>query len=220
MNAINQRTGETSSPFLRDIEDRLKNPETVLHWYDLLCPFCYIGQHRTGILVEHGLQVMELPFQAHPEIPPEGTPAGPRIGPMYSHLEHEAKAAGLPLHWPARLPDTRRALAAAEWVRRHQPEKFPQFHKDLFAAHFVHNENLGDPMVIERYAAALGIDLERLNTALSDGSALWAVTESEMLGREYGVRGTPAWLIGHQLISGALPPAEFERLADAVAGKG
>jgi len=22
----------------------------VLHWYDFLCPFCYVGQHRTAIL--------------------------------------------------------------------------------------------------------------------------------------------------------------------------
>jgi hypothetical protein len=43
------------------------DPRTVLHWYDFLCPFCYVGQHRTAILVRHGLQVEELPFQAHPD---------------------------------------------------------------------------------------------------------------------------------------------------------
>src|SRR3954465_5460244 len=56
----------------------------VLHWYDFVCPFCYVGQHRTAILVRHGLRVTELPFQIHPEIPPGGMPAGPRNGSMYA----------------------------------------------------------------------------------------------------------------------------------------
>ena len=66
------------------------DPGTVLHWYDFLCPFCYVGQHRTGILVRHGLDVIELPFQAHPEIPAGGATAGPRAGPMYEMLERAA----------------------------------------------------------------------------------------------------------------------------------
>jgi predicted DsbA family dithiol-disulfide isomerase len=116
------------------------SPGTVLHWYDFLCPFCYVGQHRTAILMRYGLDVVALPFQAHPDIPPGGIPAGPRHGLMYAMLEREASEAGLPLNWPPHLPDTRRTLAAAEWARRHQPGVFHQFHKDLFAAHFVLRE--------------------------------------------------------------------------------
>src|SRR5215510_6139985 len=51
----------------------MDDPRTVLHWYDFLCPFCYVGQHRTAILVRHVLQVVELPFQAHADIAPGGT---------------------------------------------------------------------------------------------------------------------------------------------------
>lgn len=60
----------------RNIED----PRTVLMWYDFLCPFCYVGQHRNAILIRHGLRVIELPFQAHPDIPPGEIPAGPALG--------------------------------------------------------------------------------------------------------------------------------------------
>jgi len=190
---------------------------TALHWYDFLCPFCYVGQHRTAILIRHGLHVVELPFQAHPDIPPGGIPAGPRDGPMYAMLEREAEEAGLPLHWPPRLPNTRRALAAAEWTRRHQPRAFAQFHKDLFDAHFVLGEDLEDPAVIDRHASESGIDLAALHAAFADDSAVAAVTEAEMFGRKYGVQGTPAWLLAERLIVGLRPTAEFERLAgDAV----
>jgi predicted DsbA family dithiol-disulfide isomerase len=128
------------------------NPRTVLHWYDFLCPFCYVGQQRNAILIRHGLQVDELAFQAHPDIPLGGIPAGPRNGPMYATLEREAKAAGLRLHWPGRLPNTRQALAAAEWVRRNQPSGFSQLHRELVEAHFVLGEDLEDIAVIDRHA--------------------------------------------------------------------
>jgi predicted DsbA family dithiol-disulfide isomerase len=190
------------------------DPGTVLHWYDFLCPFCYVGQHRTAIFVRHGLGVVELPFQAHPDIPRGGIAAGPRHGPMYAVLEREAREAGLPLHWPPRLPDTRQALAAAEWARRHWPRAFPQFHKGLFEAHFVLGENLEDTAVIDRHASESGIDLAALHAALTDESAEAAVTEAEMIGRNYGVQGTPAWLVAQRLIEGLLPAAEFERLAE------
>ncbi len=190
------------------------DPRTVLHWYDFLCPFCYVGQQRNQILVRHGLHVVELPFQAHPDIPRGGIPAGPRNGDMYAVLEREATEAGLSLHWPRHLPNTRHALAAAEWVRQHQPDAFPQLHKELFEAHFVLGEDLEDPAVIDRHATRSGVDLEALHAAFADGTAVAGVMEAEMVGREYGVQGTPAWLLDQRLIIGLRPAAEFERLAE------
>ena len=95
-----------------------------------------------------------------------------------------------------------------------QPPVFPQLHKDLFAAHFVLGEDLGDPAVIDRHASELRVDLAALNAALADGSAGAAVVEAEMIGRKYGVQGTPAWLLAQRLITGLLPAAEFERLVE------
>ena len=194
----------------------MKNPATVLHWYDFLCPFCYVAQHRNAILVQRGMHVDELPFQAHPDIPAGGISAGLRTGPMYAMLERAAKEAGLQLRWPQCLPNTRRALAAAEWARRHVPGAFPRLHKVLFEAHFVAGEDLGDPAVIDRHASDCGVDLAAWHAAFRGGSALEAVTDSEAVGRNYGVQGTPAWLLGEQLILGLRPAAEFERLAEQV----
>ena len=72
-----ERTTEWSTKPIRDLTTdelgrKLQNPRTVLHSYDFLCPFCYVGRHRTVILVRHGLEVMGLPFQAHPTFPPTG----------------------------------------------------------------------------------------------------------------------------------------------------
>jgi predicted DsbA family dithiol-disulfide isomerase len=187
---------------------------SVQHWFDFVCPFCYVGQQRNGILEARGLDVVHLPFQIHPEIPPGGIEAGPRVGPMYVTLEREAADAGLPLNWPARLPNTRTALAAAEWVRLFRPDVTDAFNRALFAAHFVLGEDLGNLAVIERHAGEAGVDLAALRAALATGTAAASLAEVESMGARLGVRATPSWLIAGELISGLLPPAEFERLAD------
>ena len=187
--------------------------ETVLVWYDFICPFCYVGQQRTGILAGAGLQIVELPFQAHPEIPVEGIEVGVRTGAMYEFLEAEAAAAGLPLNWPPRLPNSRLALAAAEWVRRNENDRFAPLHKSLFEAHFARGEDLGDPETIDRHLGTFGIDPARFWQAMEEGSAEQAVADAESAGRNIGVRGTPAWLIAGRLINGLRPVADFEQLA-------
>ena len=192
----------------------MDDPRTVLHWYDFICPFCYIGQRRNAILRRAGLRVVELAFQIHPDIPHGGIAAGAREGPMYVSLEREAKDAGLPLHWPARLPNTRTALAAAEWVRRYQPVSFAEFHKQLFAAHFALGQDLEDRSILDQHASSADVDLAALHTALEDGSAERFVNDTETLGRKHGVQGTPAWFLSPRLITGLRSKAVFEQFAE------
>ena len=188
-------------------------PRTVLHWFDFICPFCYVAQQRNQILSEHGLEVVHLPFQIHQEIPPGGMAAGPRNGPVYGELERAAARAGLPLNWPSRLPDTRTALSAAEWVRRRRPDVTDEFNRALFAARFAAGEDIGDTAVIMGHARAAGIDSDALGTALVDGSAQAFLDDAEAAGARLAVRATPTWLIAGEKVSGLLPEAEFEALA-------
>jgi predicted DsbA family dithiol-disulfide isomerase len=190
----------------------------VLHWYDFVCPFCYIGQFRTAILIDSGLEVVALPFQAHPDIPAAGLRIGPRRGSRAKMLEREAAAEGLQLHWPTRIPNSRKALATAEWVRRSQPGAFAELQHKLFEAHFALGEDIGDQAIIDGHAANAGVDLGALRAALVDGSAYAGVDQAERVGQQCGVYGTPAWLLGGRLVAGLLPASEFQRVAhDAVA---
>ena len=187
-------------------------PHTVLHWYDFACPFSYVGQHRTALLVEAGYDVIALPFQAHAGMPFGGLPMGRGYGLRYTMLEQEARAVGLALRWPRRIPHSRRALAAAEWVRRYRPSAFAEVHRKLFEAHFVLGEDIDDQAVIDRHAVKAGVDLRALHDALDDGSAPAAVSQAEWIGRQRGVDGTPAWLVDGRLMIGLLPASDFERL--------
>ncbi|MFG2074406.1 DsbA family oxidoreductase [Nonomuraea maritima] len=194
-------------------------PIRILHWFDFTCPFCYVGQQRCDILESRGLKVVHLPFQLHPEIPPEGMEAGPRVSDVHVALRNEAAAAGLPLTWPRRLPSTRTALAAAEWVRLNRPDLSCLFTRRLFAARYVLGEDLGEQSVIERHAIEAGVDVAELRAALASAAAYTSVAEAEALGARYGVRATPSWLIAGDLVSGLLPQSEFERLAEKISAR-
>jgi predicted DsbA family dithiol-disulfide isomerase len=189
----------------------------VLHWYDFLCPFCYVGQQRSTIFESRSLRVIDIPFQAHPEIPSGGRTVGERSSLFVARIAEEARAAGLLLVWPDRLPNTRMALAAAEWTRRHVPRSFPALEKALFAAHFVLGEDLGDRDIIDAHAGEAGIDIVAMHAALDDGSAYVLVDQSETLGRSLGVRGTPAWFVSGDLIPALYPREQFKQLAQALA---
>jgi predicted DsbA family dithiol-disulfide isomerase len=187
---------------------------TVLHWYDFICPFCYIGQSRDRIFEHRGFAIAHLAFEIHPEIPSDGKFLGPRNGEMYVRLQEEAEEAGLPLHWPERLPNSRMALASAEWVRRTRPDAFGEFARSLFAAHFADGADIGSQDVVRERARAANLNVDEMRRALADESAYLLVNETEMLGRQAGVRGTPAWLVGGKLIAGLLPQNTFVQLAE------
>ena len=190
----------------------------TLHWFDFICPFCYVSQDRDDILVGAGYEVVDLPFQAHPNIPVGGIAVGPRRGPMYEELERQAKIAGLPLNWPCRVPNSRTALAASVWMRHRLPGVARYFNAKLFNAHFALGEDLGDAAVVVRYADELGADVGALLIALGDGSAFQEVSDAEKSALGYGVRGTPAWLVRGNLIQGAVPLMKFRQLVDEARG--
>jgi predicted DsbA family dithiol-disulfide isomerase len=166
----------------------------VWYWYDLLCPFSYVGQDLPGILHRQGLRVISLPLQLHPEIPPGGIPMGTHDGALREILEEEAHKCGLELRWPARLPYSRPALAALEWVREQEPSAFTTLQSALFRAHFVSGEDIEARSVIDAHAAAAGVYLPFLREAMADGSADAAVTRAQRSARSMGMRWTPSWL--------------------------
>src|ERR1700730_10342430 len=187
----------------------VQKAKTAWHWYDFTCPFCYVARTRNEILSSYGLLVVELPFQAHPEIPAEGVAIGPRSGEMYERLEREARDAGLPLRWPPRLPNSRYALTVTEWVRRYHSHGFEALNHQLFLSHFALGEDIGDVVLVDRHAARVGANAELIHQALLDGSANAAFEESELAARRFGAAGTPAWLVEGRLIEGLQSKALF-----------
>ncbi|HEU4553843.1 MAG TPA: DsbA family protein [Chitinophaga sp.] len=194
-----------------------KNAELIAwHWYDFTCPFCYVSKSRNNILKEIGFNLVQLPFQAHPDVPAEGIYMGERQGPMYDLLAKEAKEANLPLHWPVRLPNSRYALALAEQVRRHRPGLFINVKDRLYAAHFALGEDLGAKEVVHNCLKESGIKEQELEKWLEGDKAFANLLLSQNSAESIGVRGTPAWVIAGQLVIGLQSRAYFQQFRKQV----
>ena len=123
---------------------------------------------------------------------------------MYARIEAECERAGLPFNRPARVPNTRRALETAEWVRRNEPTAFDALDRSLFDAHFVDNRPLDDAEVLDDLVRAAGADATAARKAVDDGAMLEALRQSMDAAMDANVTGTPAWLLdGKLLIPGA-----------------
>lgn len=100
-------------------------------------------------------------------------------------------------------PDAARmALAAAE------QGKFEAFHKAMFARGRV------DPGSIAAAAQEAGLDMARARRTLADPRVEAEIKRNLGYARQLGIDGTPSWVIGEELMSGAVG---FEELAKAVA---
>lgn len=115
---------------------------------------------------------------------------------------------------PARIPNTRRALAASEWVRRNAPiEVHKSLHSSLFAAVFRDGLDLSEPTVVFGLVAAAGANSDECADAIESGALELPLAESRQRALDAGVSGTPAWLLDDRLlIPGVQPPEYFDRM--------
>lgn len=186
-----------------------------------------MGLDRSALLRESGVTVVTLPFEIHPELPVGGISLAERWGAryaeaseMYTRIEAECEAAGLPFRRPERVPNTRRALETAEWVRRHAPEAFDALELALFQAHFVDNRPLDDPDVVDELVAATGADAAEGRRAVDNGEARADVESAMATGASIGVQATPTWLIDRRvLIPGAMPREVFGSVLSRLEGE-
>ncbi len=162
---------------------------------DYICPWCYVGAARIERLErEFEVDVEWRPYELHPEIPPEGIergarPSSPQRTAMYEHLSELAREAGLPFARARRVPNSHRALEAAEFARAQGA--FEPYHRALFDAYFGQGRDIGDVEVLADLAAACDLDGAALRQALASKRYASRVDELTEDARRAGVTGTP-----------------------------
>ncbi len=108
----------------------------------------------------------------------------------------------LPIIAPASADAAKMGLAAAE------QGKYAAFHKAMFAA------GNPDKPRIEAVARSVGIDLARAARVIADPRIEDELSRNIELARALGFNGTPAWVVGDTVFTGAVGE---EKLAKAVA---
>jgi len=182
----------------------------ALEWADYICPWCYLGLDRVALLEELDVRVTWLPFELHPETPAGGYPvrADGRLAERLSGIGEECVEAGLPFRMPAKMPNSRRALETAEWVRRQAPDSFPPLHRALFEAHFAEGRDIGDADELDDLVRTAGADPTAARASVDRGESAPWVDESMGRAREHGVAGTPAWLLDDRLLIPGVQPRD------------
>jgi len=109
----------------------------------------------------------------------------------------------LPIISPHSAAAAKMALAAAE------QGKYPQFHDAMFAAGQL------DPATIEASARNAGLDMDRAHKVAASAPVEQELRSNIALAQKLGFGGTPSWVVGDQLIPGAVGA---DRLAEAIKG--
>lgn len=110
----------------------------------------------------------------------------------------------LPILSPASADAARWSLAAAE------QGKFAAFHKAMFAA------GRPDANSIEVAAAQAGMDLDRARQVIAEPRVEAEIRQNLDFARQLRIDGTPSWVIGEQLMAGAVGQKVLQEAIDAV----
>jgi predicted DsbA family dithiol-disulfide isomerase len=161
-----------------------------------------------------GARVEWLPFDLHPEYPPDGIPRAAlekRYGPtIHEQTRRTVEAAGLRFDPPDRIPNSRRALAVTELARDrglHEP-----VHARLMHAYWSEGADIGDERVLLDLVAETGLEREEAETALANGEYVERVLASTRRAHAHGINAIPAFVLDDRLlVMGAQPHATFER---------
>ena len=166
---------------------------------------------------EFDADVLWLPFDLHPEYPPEGIPLaelhrryGIGVGEA-DPLRERFAAAGFDYNRPEIVPNTRLALRMTELARErglHEP-----FHDRLMDAYWSEATDIGDADQLRALAGDVGLESDDVERVIADPSAyLDDVHASTRQAQAIGINAIPAFLLDRRLIVlGAQPPEVFRR---------
>ena len=165
---------------------------------------------------EYDVAVEWIPFELHPEIPPEGRPRDEVLPPAYRARAEEgvnrlATQVGLRLRLHDRLINSRPALQAAEFAR--EQGRFTTMHHELFRAYWDEGRDVSDLAVLRQVAARAGVDVAGMEAAIAADRFGDYLDARRAEAEELMIDGIPAHVIADRyLVMGAQPYDVFERV--------
>jgi len=196
-------------------------PVHVSIWSDVACPFCNVARERAAWLRDAGARIEWLPFDLHPEYPPEGIsreelarriPAA--VQDTVRRMNEEAGLAYNP--HPERVPNTRRALELIEWGRTNGVGD--ALHERVMDAYWSEGRDISGWDELAPLVEGLGLDAARAREEVDAGLFRDAVDASTRHAQSAGISAVPAFVLdGRLLVSGAQPHEVFARALERAA---
>jgi predicted DsbA family dithiol-disulfide isomerase len=156
-------------------------------------------------------------FQLHPEVPPGGIAMREAFGEsraamMLERLRGFAADFGLDLAAPARIPDTRRALAVAEHARDHgQLDRFRHLCMD---AHWLEGRDIEADEVLADLATRAGLAPDAAVSAADDPAYRQRLEAAREAAFERGVTAIPTFFFGDYPVVGCQPYDTLRQVAE------
>lgn len=161
-----------------------------------------------------------LPYELHPEAPPEGIPreryfGGERAIRMRSHMEEIAESVGLRMQTRDVIINSRRALGAAEFAREHG--RFEAMHHALFQAHWEGTGKLEDVDDLVRIGEGVGLDGAELRDAIESKRYDPDIDENRRMATSAGIDAIPAHVFARRfLVLGAQPYDVLKQVVERI----
>ena len=158
-------------------------------------------------------------FELHPEIPVGGKPTtslfpADRVVGMHSYLKNFAAKFGIKdLRLSEHLPNTRRALAMAEYAR--EQGQLPAFWDAAMKGYWRDGLNVEDPDDLRRIVSATDLDTEEALAAMDADRYLERIDALREEAGRMGVAGIPTFFFGDSRppVVGCQSYEELERAA-------
>lgn len=162
-----------------------------------------------------GAQVDWLPFDLHPEYPPEGLPRSELIArygeAMTERMREFFAARGLDYNpHPDVVPNTMNALRLTELAR--DLGKHASMHDRLMDAYWADAQDIGSRDVLRTVASEVGLPADEVEDVLASERYRDRVTDSTRRAVSVGANAVPAFVLDQRLlVLGAQPEAVFEQ---------
>jgi len=156
-------------------------------------------------------------FELHPETPQGGMVLrdkfGPRIDAMQAQLRQFAASMGVQdMRLHARSPNTRKALAVAEYAR--EQGKLERYRVLAMEAHWRRGKDLESEQELRAVAAAAGLDPDAAWAAASSPVYLGRLDALRAEADRMGVTGIPTFFFGEVKVVGCQPWEQLRQVAE------
>ncbi len=136
-----------------------------------------------------------------------------RFGGMSDMLRQEAEQAGLPLVVPERIPNSRRALEAAEYAR--EQGRHHAFHQVVFRKFYGEGQDLSRWEVIRAAAEEVGLDAVTMQRQTENGDYKARVDANMAELAALGANGVPLYIFDRKYaVIGLQPYAAFQEVME------
>ena len=209
----------------RDARSLVQSGPVVRFVADLVCPWCYIAFIRLQrALAKSGAALVWHPFLLNPHLPPRGVTRTEylerRFGSVaqaygvHRRIVQAGAREGIPFAFGAICAQPNTVLAHSLVLAAAGRGRQIEAAAALFQAFFVAGANIGQPAVLARIGAEVGLEPEDIAAATDEAAARLVATAHERA-FALGIAGVPVCVLGDDhVIAGAQPLEALEVLLD------